>query len=112
MLFQVAYFLTHGKPCATYEAAQVRKYQLGRTETIRIATEESLAFTKTLIDDSVSDKAKKEALLAAAKVHGQDAKNAADGMGIDRHLFGQLGSFPDELTPSSWALVFKVCENF
>lgn len=89
MLFQVAYFLTHGKPCATYEAAQVRKFQLGRTETIRIATEESVAFTKALLDDSVSDQTKKARFLAATKVHGQDAKNAADGMGIDRHMFGR-----------------------
>ncbi|KAL8279314.1 hypothetical protein RQP46_008351 [Phenoliferia psychrophenolica] len=88
MLFQIAYYMTHGKACGTYEAAQVRLFQLGRTETIRIATEESVAFTKALIDPKVSDQKKKELLLAATKKHGQDAKDASTGFGIDRHLFG------------------------
>ncbi|KAM0753016.1 acyltransferase ChoActase/COT/CPT [Meredithblackwellia eburnea MCA 4105] len=88
MLFQIAYYKTHGQPCGTYEAAQVRKFQLGRTETIRIATPDSVAFVKAFVDPQVSDLKKKELFLAATKTHGVDAKSAADGQGIDRHLFG------------------------
>ncbi|BGP27022.1 hypothetical protein JCM10295v2_005984 [Rhodotorula toruloides] len=90
MLFQIAYYLTFKKPCGTYEAAQTRRYQLGRTETVRILTPESLAFVKSLVDSPSSTSAAEKVSLfrAALAQHGKDMKLASAGMGIDRHLFG------------------------
>lgn len=78
------------KPCGTYEAAQTRRYQLGRTETVRILTPESLAFVKSLVDSPSSSSASDKVALfrAALAQHGKDMKLASAGMGIDRHLFG------------------------
>lgn len=88
MVFQLAYFMTHKKPCGTYEAAQVRKFQLGRTETVRICTEETLDWTKSMMNPKVSDGDKIKLFRKAVSGHGSDMKNASNGMGIDRHLFG------------------------
>lgn len=92
MIFQLAYYLTHSRPCGTYEAAQVRKYQLGRTETVRICTEETVAWTKAMVDASVATEEKVRLFGKAVGGHGSDMKAASNGMGIDRHLFGTSSS--------------------
>ncbi|GAA5942886.1 choline/carnitine O-acyltransferase [Sporobolomyces koalae] len=88
MCFQLAYYLTHQKAAGTYEAAQTRRFQLGRTETVRILTSESLDFVQTMLDSSVSTADKLDKFRRAVKQHGQDMRNASAGLGIDRHLFG------------------------
>lgn len=88
MCFQLAYYLTHNKPAGTYEAAQTRKFQLGRTETVRILTTESLDFVKSMLDSSLSSSEKLSRFQRAVKQHGQDMRKASNGLGIDRHLFG------------------------
>ena len=109
MVFQLAYYMTvsdicrslssvahlravvqFGKPCGTYEAAQVRRYQLGRTETVRICTNATVAFTKAMLDSAKSNQERKALFQEAIKGHGQDMKMASAAMGIDRHLFGEL----------------------
>jgi carnitine O-acetyltransferase len=87
MIFQLAYFLTHSSPCGTYEAAQVRKYQLGRTETVRICTSETLAWTQAMVGGA-SGEEKVRLFREAVAGHGKDMKDASNGMGVDRHLFG------------------------
>lgn len=78
---------------ATYEAASTRKFAHGRTEAIRSYSEESEAFVhavekyeKGLIgkDDL------REVFAKAVKEHGTYARSAGNGMGIDRHLFGEF----------------------
>ncbi|GAA5958399.1 hypothetical protein JCM21900_002182 [Sporobolomyces salmonicolor] len=91
MLFQLAYYMTHGRATATYEAAQTRRFQLGRTETVRILTSPSLAFVRAMVDPAsppMSTPDKLELFRAAVKQHGGDMKRASGGTGIDRHLFG------------------------
>ncbi|KAK4047181.1 hypothetical protein OIO90_006290 [Microbotryomycetes sp. JL221] len=88
MVFQLAYFMTFGKPCGTYEAAQVRRYQLGRTETVRICTKATVAFTKSMLDSNHTNADRKKLFQEAIQGHGQDMKMASAAMGIDRHLFG------------------------
>jgi hypothetical protein len=39
-----------GRPGVTYESAQTRKYQLGRTEVIRSASNESKAWAEEMLD--------------------------------------------------------------
>ncbi|KAG0655375.1 Carnitine O-acetyltransferase mitochondrial [Rhodotorula mucilaginosa] len=97
MLFQMAYYLTFHRFCGTYEAAQTRRYQLGRTETVRILTPEVVAFVKAVVDESASTNDKLSLFRAAIAQHGKDMKLASAGMGIDRHLFGlkMLAAAPD-----------------
>lgn len=92
MIFQLAYYMTHGHSCGTYEAAQVRKFQLGRTETVRICTTQTQEWTKAMLNSSESSEKKRELFRAAVKGHGVDMGNASNGMGIDRHLFGKSHS--------------------
>jgi hypothetical protein len=44
MVMQLAYALTYGYNVATYEAAAVRRFALGRTETVRVCTPQSAAW--------------------------------------------------------------------
>jgi hypothetical protein len=51
---QLAYRRLHGKHVATYETAHTRLFYHGRTETIRVCTEESVAFTTAMLDEDAS----------------------------------------------------------
>ncbi|KAJ6621836.1 acyltransferase ChoActase/COT/CPT [Mycena sp. CBHHK59/15] len=67
------------KQLAFHKIAQTRKYQLGRTEVIRSASSETKAWAEAMLDPAESD-ARRAALFLRAW--------AADGQGVDRHLFG------------------------
>ncbi|PPQ86322.1 hypothetical protein CVT25_005622 [Psilocybe cyanescens] len=89
LIKQLAFHKMHGRPGVTYESAQTRKYQLGRTEVIRSASNESKAWAEAMLDPNVSDPVQLRALFTrAAARHIQYASWAADGQGVDRHLFG------------------------
>lgn len=47
----------YGQACATYESASLRMFHLGRTDTIRSASTDSLAFTKAMDDSSITVRA-------------------------------------------------------
>lgn len=51
---QLAYRRLHGKHVATYETAHTRLFYHGRTETIRVCSEESVAFTTAMLDEDAS----------------------------------------------------------
>ncbi|KAF9479937.1 acyltransferase ChoActase/COT/CPT [Pholiota conissans] len=86
---QLAWHKMHGRPAVTYESAQTRKYQLGRTEVIRSASNESKAWAEAMLSETPRDPLELKSLFTqAAKRHGQYAAWAADGQGVDRHLFG------------------------
>jgi carnitine O-acetyltransferase len=88
MVMQLAYLLTYGKPCGTYESASVRRFDLGRTETIRVTSKETVAFTRAMIDPSKSNNERRELFKLAVAQHGKVMKDAMTGKGVDRHLFG------------------------
>lgn len=50
----LAYYKMKGELAPVYESAQTRKYKLGRTEVIRSATEEALAWCKSMEDPTRS----------------------------------------------------------
>lgn len=54
---QLAFHKLFGRPGVCYESAQTRKFQLGRTEVIRAASNESKAWAEAMLDPkaSVSD---------------------------------------------------------
>ncbi|KAK2742819.1 Carnitine O-acetyltransferase mitochondrial [Myotisia sp. PD_48] len=88
MLIQLAYFKMYGKNRPTYESASTRKYKLGRTETTRSVSDESVAFCKSHSDSSVPREEVVKNLRAALTAHSKYTADASVGKGVDRHLFG------------------------
>ncbi|KAI0345883.1 acyltransferase ChoActase/COT/CPT [Trametopsis cervina] len=85
---QLAFHKMFGRPGVCYESAQTRKYKLGRTEVIRSASNESKKWAESMLDASVSDETRAKLFRQAVTRHLQYAAWAADGQGVDRHLFG------------------------
>lgn len=85
-----------GRIGGTYEAATTRKFQHGRTEAIRVVSEESEAWCEAMDKYSttsggiVGKDEVVELFGKAVKVHGADARAAGNGLGVDRLMFGML----------------------
>lgn len=90
MLMQLAYYKLTGKVRPTYESAATRKYLKGRTETGRSVSVESKKFVETWSDVNATNEEKIATFNAACKQHVKYLGEAADGKGVDRHLFGLL----------------------
>ncbi|KAI0060699.1 acyltransferase ChoActase/COT/CPT [Artomyces pyxidatus] len=89
LIVQLAYArLTGGGVAATYEAATTRRFIKGRTEAIRVATTESRKWVQAMDDKSKSVDERRSLFREAVKVHGDSARAAGKGEGIDRHLLG------------------------
>ena len=90
MVIQLAYHKMHGRSRPTYESAATRRFQLGRTETCRSVSDESVAFCEAMADHSgaVTDERRAELFRAAIAAHIEYITAASDGKGVDRHLFG------------------------
>lgn len=91
MVMQLAYGLTFpdAPVIGTYEAAQTRKYALGRTETVRVCSPATKAFVLSMLPNSgKSDQEQRHLFLEALTQHGKDMKDASVAMGCDRHVFG------------------------
>lgn len=88
MIIQLAYFKMYGKNRPTYESASTRKYQEGRTETIRSVSDDSVAFCRAISDATVPRAETVQKLRAALAAHSKYTAESGDGHGADRHLFG------------------------
>lgn len=88
MIIQLAYFKMYGKNRPTYESASTRKYQEGRTETIRSVSDDSVAFCRAISDATVPRSETVQKLRTALAAHSKYTAEAGDGHGADRHLFG------------------------
>ena len=88
MMIQLAYYKLTGKIRPTYESAATRKYLKGRTETGRSVSKESAAFVKTWTNPGSTIEEKIDTFNKACKQHVTYLTEAADGRGVDRHLFG------------------------
>ena len=85
MGIQLAYFRLYRHFDCTYEAAQTRRFQYGRTDVIRTVSPESIEFIKSV--DTDADGTKKIKLLKKAITkHRQMVEESISGHGIDRHL--------------------------
>jgi carnitine O-acetyltransferase len=85
---QLAFHKLFSRPGVTYESAQTRKFQRGRTEVIRAASSESKAWVDSMVDPAKSDEEREVLFRKAVARHLQYAAWAADAAGVDRHLFG------------------------
>jgi carnitine O-acetyltransferase len=88
MVIQLAYYKMYGKSRPTYESAAVRRFQLGRTETCRTVSDDSVAWVKSMSDSSIDDKTRVDLFRKAINAHVEYITAASDGKGVDRHLFG------------------------
>ncbi|KAI0023067.1 acyltransferase ChoActase/COT/CPT [Xylariomycetidae sp. FL0641] len=88
MIIQLAYHKMYGTNRPTYESAATRRFQLGRTETCRSVSDESVAFCNAMADPEAGDQARVDAFRAATNAHIEYITAASDGKGVDRHLFG------------------------
>ena len=88
MIIQLAYHKMYGINRPTYESAATRRFQQGRTETCRSVSDESVAFCNSMADPAVPPEDCVKAFRAAINAHVKYITDAADGKGVDRHLFG------------------------
>jgi len=88
MAYQLAYYRQHGEPCATYESASTRMFRLGRTETVRSCSVDTVAFTKAWDDKDIKLNEKLGLFQKAIGSHLEYMKAASNGKGVDRHLLG------------------------
>lgn len=88
MVIQLAYHRMYGKSRPTYESAVTRRYQRGRTETIRSVSDESVAFCEAMADPSISLSECESYFRKACEAHVKYTTQAGEGYGVDRHLFG------------------------
>lgn len=93
MIIQLAYArflqsLNLPREGGTYEAATTRRFLKGRTEAIRVVSEESDKWVQSMDEEGVSVEEKKRLFGEATRKHVGWAKMAGTGMGVDRHLLG------------------------
>jgi carnitine O-acetyltransferase len=88
MIIQLAYYKFYGKNRGTYESAATRRFQLGRTETCRTVSDDSVAFCKAMNDSDVDAETTVKLFRKAIDSHLEYIAAASDGKGVDRHLFG------------------------
>ena len=88
MVIQLAYHKMYGKNRPTYESAATRKFQLGRTETTRSCSEESVAWCDAMADPQIGQEECEKLFRTAVNTHVANTVLASDGQGVDRHLFG------------------------
>ncbi|KAI6130177.1 carnitine acetyl transferase [Pisolithus croceorrhizus] len=81
-------------PVGTYEAASTRRFFKGRTETIRVVTNEAVDWVRSM-EDPTSDKEQRLSLFKKAVTrHGVVAREAGMAEGVDRHMLGLKLSLP------------------
>ncbi|ORX80380.1 acyltransferase ChoActase/COT/CPT [Basidiobolus meristosporus CBS 931.73] len=88
MAMQAAYYRAHRSVAATYETASTRMFLHGRTETIRVLTNEAKQFALKMNDPNASAQEKFQTLQLASRKHIENLKQSSIGQGVDRHLFG------------------------
>lgn len=98
LLLQLAYArLLHARGWkrqgGTYESATTRRFFKGRTEVVRVVTNESDAFVRAMMEEDGKEEAdvenRKKLFELAAKAHVVNAQTAGRGEGVDRHMLGE-----------------------
>mmetsp|Transcript_5605 Transcript_5605/g.10883 ORF Transcript_5605/g.10883 Transcript_5605/m.10883 type:complete len:824 (-) Transcript_5605:763-3234(-) len=87
MALQLAWQRDQGRFSLTYEAAAVRLFNEGRTETIRSCTSDTKNFVTLMDDPKASKEDRIKALRAAANTHVALSRESSVGRGVDRHIF-------------------------
>jgi len=93
LALQIALYKLFGKCKSIYEVASTRRFQNGRTETLRSASAESHQFIKDMLSFACEAETKTESLRKAAGKHVARMKACMAGKGVERHLFGLLSIY-------------------
>jgi carnitine O-acetyltransferase len=112
MAFQLATARTLGRQVSTYESAMTKRFDSGRTETLRSVTPESVAMVRTFAPAAGATPAQRAAALrVACDAHTARMNEAKNGLGVDRHMYAlsKLASVRRGLMPE---FAFKVPEIF
>ncbi|PWA25535.1 hypothetical protein CCH79_00020787, partial [Gambusia affinis] len=96
---QLAFYRKYRRCCATYESASLRMFRLGRTDTIRSASNASASFVKAFDDPSKQNQEKVVLMEEAVKAHRSYTNMAVSGQAIDRHLLGLKLQAAEEKLP-------------
>ena len=104
---QVALQLTfrklHGHDTASYESGSLRKFYLGRTDTIRGCSPESAAFCTAVLNNDPLD-VQTRLFREATTAHRSFTDKVISGHGFDRHLLGlRLIARDNQLETPEWA---------
>lgn len=92
MCIQITYYALYGKCPSTYEPVSTRKFRDSRTEPICIQNEAVLDLCQAFISQT-SDQTKWKLFLNAIEKHRENAKNASNGLGFERHLSALRSAF-------------------
>lgn len=84
---QVAHKRTKGYNGATYESIATRQFDHGRTEAMRTITPEVMAFVETMENPAATREEKVASFRAAAKKHGERARDCQQGSAPEQHLW-------------------------
>jgi carnitine O-acetyltransferase len=87
LAFQLAHVRTKGFVGATYESIATRQFRHGRTEAMRVVTQEILAFTTAMPSRTASPTEKLAAMRAAADKHVTRARECQEGKAPEQHLW-------------------------
>lgn len=82
LIMTIAQQLTYGYVRAVYEAVDMREFRAGRTECLRAATPEAVAFAQKLVDATATP----SDLQSALDAHRAWVKRCKSGNGFDRHI--------------------------
>jgi len=93
LALQIPLYSLFGKCKSIYEVASTRRFQNGRTETLRSVSTESLQFIKDMLSTACEAETKADSLLKAAGKHVARMKACMAGKGVERHLFGLLSIY-------------------
>lgn len=86
LALQMAYKAVHGTQPCVYESCATTKFFHGRTETIRSASLDIFHAVNAALSKFTNHSALPELIRAAASTHTKLAKEAANGLGVDRHF--------------------------
>lgn len=87
MSIHLAYYEMYGRLVCGYEPVLTKSYFHGRTEAVRSATPQVKKLCELWTDKAASPAQRLEALREATQEHSRLVKEAAQGKGVDRHLF-------------------------
>ncbi|WP_405137073.1 choline/carnitine O-acyltransferase [Nocardia sp. NBC_01388] len=85
--YQLAHRRSKGLTGATYESIATRQYRSGRTEAMRMVTQEVLDFVAAMVDPAVDTDGKRAAARTAAEAHVRRAQECQRGEAPEQHLW-------------------------
>lgn len=88
MALPVAQYHAFGRMRSTYEAVAMRAYREGRTECLRPSRSANLELARAMSEGASPQRRLLKLMQQAAAAHGEEMRQARQGLGAERHLYG------------------------